>query len=428
MRIAVVGAGVAGVVSAHLLQNEHEVVLFEANDYIGGHTNTKLVPSGPDEGTAVDTGFIVLNDKTYPLFHSFLADLDVPVRWSDMSFGYYCEDSGLQYAGTTVNGLFAQRKNLIDKRFWSFLSELRRFCKNSLKSRLHLSDDISLGNYLRSGGYSDYFVRHYLFPMAAAIWSAPSTEILNFPARSFLNFFHNHGLLSLSDRPRWQTVDGGSHRYVQKFLERFTGKVFLKTKIDQIVRDDQRVTIISNGGERDVFDSVVIATHADQALRLLAQPSEDELRLLGAWHYQKNHAVLHTDSSILPPLRRSWASWNYLRAREDVAQQPVAVTYYMNLLQGLDVIEDYCVTLNCVERIDPKKILFEMNYEHPQYNYSAVSSQAELKNLQGRANTYFCGSYFGYGFHEDAVRSAFEMAKRINSEIGQRYVGNQPSS
>ena len=418
MRIAVVGGGVAGIVSSYLLQQEHDVVIFEKNDYLGGHTNTKVVPDGPDEGTAVDTGFIVLNSKNYPLLHEFFARLGVPVRKSDMSFSYYSEGDNIQYAGTTLNGLFAKRSNLLPSRFWWFLVELAGFCRNaradigSEKSANRLAG-LTLGEYIRERNISAYLRDHYLLPMGAAIWSASLDEILSFPARSFLQFFENHGLLRLKDRPQWQTVIGGSSSYVERFRESFEGAVWLNRGVSAVQRNEDGVEIVDLDGYSEKFDHVVMACHADQALALLEEPSAQEKKLLGAWSYQRNHTVLHTDTKLLPPLRRAWASWNYLRLRHCSPETPVAVTYHMNTLQGLKTAKEYCVSLNGGGLICDSHVLYQTTYQHPVFSQEAVATQQKLSTLNGMQRTHFCGSYFGYGFHEDAVRSAVAVAESM---------------
>ncbi len=411
-RVAVIGGGVAGVVASYLLQRKYDVTLFEKNDYVGGHTNTVEIDSGPDAGLAVDTGFIVLNDKNYPLMHKFLEQLDVQVRWSDMSFSYHCEQSGLLYAGTNLNGLFAQRSNLLRPSFWKFLAELAKFCR---KAQADLDAgglaNRTLGEYLREGRYSSRLTDDYLFPMGSAIWSSPREEIAKFPAEAFVHFFSNHGLLSLKDRPRWQTVIGGSQTYVRSFLDSFRGTVRRAREVTQLQRAQDHVRVCAEGREPETFDFAVIAVHADQALSLLQEPTEEEQRLLGAWRYELNHTVLHTDPQAMPANRRGWASWNYIREPSTADDAPASVTYYMNLLQGLDAKHEYFVTLNRSHVIRDEHIVKEFHYTHPVYSQASIATQSQLLNLQGKQRTYFCGSYFGYGFHEDAIRSAVNIGK-----------------
>ena len=406
-KIAVVGGGVAGLVSAWLLSRQHAVTLFEKNAHVGGHTNTIVVPEGPDAGLAVDTGFIVCNDRTYPNFHRFLDQLGVGVRRADMSFGYHDEGSGLQYAGTDFNGLFAQRANLLRPSYWKLLAEILRFNREGARALEDGSaEGHSLGQWLEALGFMGLALQHYIVPMGAAIWSAPHDKILQFPAETYLRFFSNHGLLTVTDMPQWQTVQGGSFSYVKAFLQRFKGELRQASPVKQVSRHDNGVALTLEDGRREDFDAVVLAGHADETLRLLADPSGDEQRLLGPWRYQANRTVLHTDTALLPPNMRAWASWNYLRKQGASGTEDVTVTYHMNRLMGLKASQDYCVTLNLDERIDPKKVIKVIDYAHPEFSAAAVATQAELPTLNGQRHTYFAGSYFRYGFHEDAVYSA----------------------
>ena len=397
--------------AAFWLSRKHDVTLFEKNKYVGGHTNTIVIENGPDAGTAVDTGFIVCNDRCYPTFHKFLKELEVPVRFSDMSFGYHCEETGLQYSGRRgMRGLFAQKRNAVRPWYWRMLSEVVRFGRET-KTALEAGEleDVSLGDYLKDSGYGAPFRRHYLLPMGSAIWSTPSGQMLSFPAQTLARFFDNHGLLDLRDRPQWQTVVGGSHSYIKAFLKRFSGDVVTGKPAVGVKRDLQGVSVRFEDGESRRFDNVVIAAHADQAHAMLEDPSEDETRLLGPWRYERNRTILHTDVSVLPPIRGAWASWNYFRASGS-DEERATMTYDMNNLQGLQTKERYCVTLNPEREIDPARIIREINYMHPLFTAEAVRTQNELPSLQGKRRTYFVGSYHGYGFHEDAVRSAATVA------------------
>jgi len=423
LKVAVVGGGVAGIVSAYLLQRKHQVTIFEANDYLGGHTNTVLVEDPDLKELAVDTGFIVLNDKNYPLLHKFLSQLNVPWRWSDMSFGYYDEESNFSYAGTTLSGLFSERRHLFSTEFWNFLFEIKRFCKVTKNAYLNEElNNLSVQEFLRKHKFSDFFTRSYLVPMAAAIWSASQNEILNFPALLLARFFHNHGLLGLKDRPRWQTVVGGSWSYVNAFRESFNGEVLLSSAVKSVIRSPNAATVILEDGSQHRFDCVVIALHADKALSVLSQATDRERRLLGTFSYQNNHTVLHFDDSALPPNHRAWASWNYYRRKNVAADKPIQVTYHMNRLQGLKSKRNYCVTLNGGSAIDPSKVIAEFNYTHPCFSLDSLNAQAELSTLNNQhdaniSDTYFCGSYFGNGFHEDAVRSAVAVGKCFGEEL-----------
>lgn len=417
-QIAVIGGGVAGIVAAYLLQQQHEVNLFEKNDYLGGHTHTIEITQGADAGQAVDTGFIVLNDATYPLFQRFLARLGVTTREADMSFGFQCRQSGLVYAGNDLNGLFAQRRNLIRPTFWTFLLEIVRFCRRAQRDLASNSvAQITLGEYLRQGRFSHFMVENYLLPMAAAIWSTPTLQAVDFPAESFLRFFNNHGLLSLRNRPQWRTVVGGSFSYVKAFQRDFRGQIQLDSAVQKVTREPDGVVLRFADGRVQRFDQVVMACHADQSLRLLGDPSADEQRLLSPWRYQLNHTVLHTDIRLLPERKPAWAAWNFTRETNTDDRREVFVTYYMNRLQGLEADRHYCVTLNHREDFAPDTVIDAFDYEHPQYNFSSLSTQSELPQLNGRRNSWFCGSYFGYGFHEDAVRSAVAVAQGFGIEL-----------
>ena len=416
--IAVVGAGVAGIVSAHILSRAHDVTIFESSSRIGGHTNTVELKDGPDAGAAIDTGFIVLNDKNYPLLHKFLKQLEVPVRWSNMSFGYHCDSSGFEYSGDNLYTLFCDRFNLLRPKFYLFIFELCRFCKRAL-SDLEAGElsDITLGEYLTRVGANELFVEHYLIPMAAAIWSAPDKSVLDFPAEMFVRFFKNHGLLSFADRPRWQTVVGGSHSYLKKFKSQFKGQIELNRPVVSVSSEGkQGVYIGFSDGSREQFDDVVVATHADQARSILSPEFGDLLAVLKDWSYHSNHTVLHTDETILPKNRRCWSSWNYRRVPKS-EESPVFVSYYMNLLQGLDLQRDYIVTLNSSLPIDEKKIVAEFSYSHPVYSREVIDTASDLDGVNGEHNVYLCGSYTGNGFHEDAVRSAVKVASLFGLDL-----------
>ncbi len=416
-QIAVVGAGAAGIVAAYILQRRHSVTIFEKNDYIGGHTNTITLNHRQDGGLPIDTGFIVLNDRTYPTLHSFLSQLNVPVRTSDMSFGFHCHTTNLQYAGTGINGLFAQRKNLLRPRYYKFLSSIFR-CGRTVKQDLTTGSthDNTLGEYFSMRNFPDDVVNHYYIPMGAAIWSTPAQDMLQFPAQTFFRFFDNHGLLT-QDIPKWQTVVGGSHSYVKAFLKNFNGTIHKNTPIQTIHRNQDGIRIDDCNGKQHHFNKVVIATHADEALKLLAEPSVDEKRLLGAWRYTTNHTILHTDPTVMPTNKRAWASWNYCRENNSNGSNHFSVTYHMNRLQGLNTREQYFVTLNRKQSIHEKHKIREFHYKHPMFDFDSSRTQEDLPSLNGNQNSYFCGSYFSYGFHEDAVKSGVAVAKAFGLDL-----------
>lgn len=416
--IAVVGGGVAGLSAAWILEQRHNVTLIEAQSRLGGHTNTITIEEGPDAGTPVDTGFIVCNDRNYENFHIFLERLGCRVRNADMSFGYEDRASGLQYSGASLLGLFASPSHAFRPSHWAMLSQIHKFMKAGREAMAQEAGlEGSLGDFLARTQIGEAAIQHYVLPMGAAIWSAPREKIFAFPARSFLRFFQNHGLLSVSDMPQWQTVIGGSHQYLKAFEAKFGGEIRRGQALKRLRRDNGEVELHFEDGRRARYDAVVLALHADEALALLEDPSEEEARLLGAWEYQENQTVLHRDASLLPSRALARASWNYLREKDSRDDAPVSVTYHMNRLQGLRCHEDYCVTLNLNERIDPKKILRVIHYRHPVFDAKAVASQEFLPRLNGKRQTWYCGSYFGWGFHEDAVKSGVAVGRDFGLDL-----------
>ncbi len=417
LRVAVVGGGVAGITAAYLLQNSHQVSLFEKNGYVGGHTRTVVIPDGPDAGMPVDTGFIVLNDRTYPVLNRFLRRLGVAIRKSDMSFSYYCERSGFQYASRNLDSLFAQRPRLADPLHWCLLLEILVFNRLVLRQlRRGELDGLTLGQFLRRFRFSTRLRERYLFPMVAAIWSAPELETDRFPMPTFARFFDNHGLLTLRDHPQWYTVAGGSHTYVRAFLDQFPGEVHKGAAVAAIRREADGVVLQESDGRTRKFDRVVIAAHADEALELLSDPSQEERRLLGAWRYSANRTYLHTDTRWMPVNPRAWASWNFIRPARAAAGAPVTLTYHMNRLQGLRTRRPYLVTLNPPEPIEKDRIIARMTYTHPVFTFDSIDTQKDLPRLNGVRHTYFCGSYFRYGFHEDAARSGAQAAAAVGTD------------
>jgi predicted NAD/FAD-binding protein len=398
-RIAVVGAGVSGLVAAHLLHRAHDVTVFEAGAYTGGHANTVEVETarGP---LAVDTGFIVFNDRNYPRFESLLAELGVASQPSDMSFGV--SDGDFEYASTSPNGLYAKRAHLLSPAFQRMVADVPRFQRRA-RVLLASPEEPSLREWLATLGVSDAFVERVIVPQAAAVWSADPEQMWTFPARFLVEFFDNHGMLGLRGRPRWRTVTGGSKRYVEALTAAFADRIRLSTPVRAIERLADGVEVTPAGGEPERFDEVVIAAHADQALAMLADPTPAEREILGAFPYQANEAVLHTDRNLLPGRRRAWASWNYHLGAE---RGPATVTYHMNRLQSLDASEEYCVTLNRTAAIDPARILRRIAYAHPVYTAAGQAAQRRYDEIGGRNRTHYCGAYWGWGFHEDGVASA----------------------
>ncbi len=411
--IVVIGSGVAGLTATHLLQRRHRVTLLEKNSRLGGHTNTVVIPDGPDEGTPVDTGFIVMNHRNYPLLTRLFNQLGVELRDSDMSFGYHDAPSGLQYCGSGLDGLFAQRKNLFRPAFHRMVRDTLRFFRMAEEDlqRENLIQE-SLGHYLERNRFTQEFIDHHIIPMGSAIWSTPCEQMLAFPALSFIQFFHNHGLLSVKDRPQWKTVVGGSSDYVRRMKQEWNQvDVRLSAGITGIKRDVEGVEITFENGGHERFDHCVIATHADQALQLLRDPSDEERKSLGCWQYAKSRTLLHTDASVMPPLRKVWSSWNFTR----LGRNRTCLTYDMNRLQGLKTAQPYFVSLNLPA--DPRGIIREFSYEHPMYTREALTLRPALQKLNGTNRTWFAGSYFGNGFHEDAVRSAVEVAQSFGIDL-----------
>jgi predicted NAD/FAD-binding protein len=411
----VIGSGISGIMSAYLLQKKYQVTLIEKSSRLGGHTHTVTLEKGPDAGLSIDTGFIVFNDRTYPHFIRFLNELQVPYQPSDMSFSYESRSPEFYYNGTNLSGLFAQKKNLVSPSFYKMLKDILRFNEMSLQAHREGSiPDLNLGDYLRGLKCGQWMIERYIVPMAAAIWSSSPGRILDFPARTFIHFFVNHGLLEIRNRPQWYTVTGGSHRYIQAFLKNFKGKVMTSANVTSISRDPQSVRVICDGAELKA-DILVLAAHADESLSLLganAHPSEQGY--LSEWAYSKNEAVLHTDVRWLPKNSKAWASWNVIDPSPSVAEsRPVCLTYHMNRLQRLKTQENYCVTLNPFsDDLDESKVIKRIQYTHPLYTSGALKTQAGLKEISGERRTYFAGAYLGYGFHEDGVRSAVEIAHK----------------
>lgn len=416
--IAVIGSGVAGLTAAYLLNKKHEVTVYEKNDYPGGHTHTIVLPDGPDAGTAVDTGFIVMNHRNYPVLTKLFTELNTGLRNTSMSFGYFCENTGLQYSSRGVNGLFAQRSNIFNPEFRGMIKEILRFYKiTKIDLENRTVGDRTLGRYLKDNNFSGIFITHHIIPMGAAIWSTPDEGMMDFPAESFLRFLNNHGLLGVSGQPQWKTVTGGSFQYVKTIRKALGKDVIVNTPIIQVERKASGVAVKSSDGKSQDFDFAVIASHADEALALLKDPTADERRLLSPWFYQKNYTILHTDPSVMPTLRHAKGSWNFIREKTTDRGSVLSLTYDMNRLQGLKTRDNYFVTLNTGKSLKKGSVIAEMVYHHPTYSFESMKTQSELPSLNGVNKTYFCGSYFGYGFHEDAARSAVQVAEKFGVNL-----------
>ncbi|MFO0695131.1 MAG: FAD-dependent oxidoreductase [Polyangiales bacterium] len=407
MKVAVVGTGISGLVVAHRLDPLHDVTVYEAADYVGGHTNTVRVEVG-GRPWHVDTGFIVHNDRTYPNFIALMRELGVETRPTSMSFSVKDDRSGVEWASRDLDGFFAQRRNLVRPSHLRMLAEILRFNHEAPKLLDAPDQELTLGAYLGRGGYSQTFVDRYIVPMGAAIWSTEPSLMMAFPAVFFVRFLYNHGMLTLTDKPTWRVLAGGSHTYVRAIVAGLRKPIRTRTPVVGMTRFDDRVEIKDAHGQVESFDEVVIATHSDTALRLLADPSDEEKEILGALPYQRNKAVLHTDERVLPGEKRAWASWNYRIPRD--RRDGVAVTYDMNILQGLDAPVTFCVSLN--ERgIDESRVLREIDYDHPLFTVEGVRAQKRYAEIGGKRRTHYAGAYWAYGFHEDGVVSGLRVVK-----------------
>ena len=415
MRIAIIGTGIAGLTCAHLLSRRHELTVFEAADRVGGHTHTVDV-RWRDQPYAVDTGFIVFNDWTYPHFIRLLEHLRVPSRPTEMSFSVHDPHSGFEYNGHDLNSVFAQRRNLLSPGFWGMLRDVLRFNRQALADldKQRIGSETTLGQYLHQQGYGQRFIHHYIVPMGSAIWSMPLADMLDFPLQFFVRFCRNHGLLSVSHRPQWRVIEGGSRSYLAPLCQPFAGRIRLNCPVQRVSRDEAGVDVSWTGGQ-ERFDKVVFACHSDQALALLAAPSGQESAILGAIRYASNEVVLHTDARLLPRRRRAWASWNYRLGNS--AQAPAALTYNMNILQGIEAPVTFCVSLNQTALVDPAQILARFSYAHPQYSLAALAAQARQDELQGQQHSYYCGAYWANGFHEDGVVSALTVASHFGEAL-----------
>lgn len=413
-KVAVIGSGISGLSAAWLLDKSADVTLFEADSRLGGHANTVTVERPGKKPIAVDTGFIVYNEKNYPNLVALFAQLGVPTLETEMSFAASLHGGKLEYSGSGLGGLLGQKTNLLRPRFWKMVRDIMRFYKIAPDL---LNDPalqgVSLGDYLDRNNYSGGFVDDHLLPMGAAIWSMTAKDMRDYPLQAFIRFFVNHGLVQLSGRPQWRTVNGGSREYVSRIMAEFGGTVVLDSRISGIKRTAEGVKILDRAGHLSMFDDVVIATHADQALSLLADADESEQSLLGAFQYTRNAAVLHSDERLMPDRRAVWSSWNYLSEPGAKGTEQLCVTYWMNKLQHLDEATPLFVTLNPSRPIDRTKIIQTFDYAHPLFNAEAMEAQRTLWSLQGRRNTWFCGAHFGSGFHEDGIQSGLAAAEAL---------------
>lgn len=410
MRIAIIGSGIAGLYAAHRLHTDHDVVVFEAAGQPGGHSNTVDIEVDGKE-LAVDTGFIVFNERNYPLFSALLHELRVPSQPADMSFSMRCHHSGLEYSGSSLNSLYAQRENLLRASFARMLLDILRLNRKA-DALVAAPVSLTLGDFLAEHDFAGAVVNDYLLPMAGAIWSAEPSTILAFPARHFGRFFHNHGLLDLSNRPQWRTVSGGSKTYVQALIGPFRDRLRLDSAVERVERGPDRVLLKVRGNLDESFDHVIFACHSDQTLHLMSNPSEAEREVLGAIPYQNNHAILHTDETVLPTERRARASWNYHRFVHDSGA--ATVTYNLTHLQQLPTSKQVLLTLNAPGAIRPEDVITRMDYMHPVFNTAGMNAQTRWREINGQNRSSFCGAYWGMGFHEDGVRSGLAVVDAIN--------------
>ena len=408
MKIAVIGSGISGLSASYYFSKKHKVDLFEQDDHFGGHSYTYDIKED-NKIIAVDLGFIVFNEQTYPNLIRFFNELNVPFEKSNMSFSVSIKDTNVEYGGSGFNAIFANKKNLLNFKFLKMINEIINFYKTAPSLINTETSNVTLGDYLKSSKLSKYFIEYHIIPMVAAIWSMPFQKAKEMPLKLFLNFFTNHGLFKLKNRPQWFTVSNRSRTYVKKVLEKISGEVFKNYKVSKILRSENNVRILI-GNEYQDYDHVILASHADQSLELLDDPSLEESEILKKFTYVSNEAYLHRDENLMPIRKSAWSSWNSISKNENTC-----VTYWLNKLQNLNSEKNYFLTLNPVEAIDKNKIIKKIHFTHPYFNKDNVALQKDLNKLQGKKRTWFCGSYFGYGFHEDGLKSSKELFKKFEN-------------
>ena len=402
MKIAVIGSGISGLSSAYFLSKKYKVDLYEKEDHFGGHSFTYEIKED-DKIVPVDLGFIVFNEVTYPNLVNFFNELKVPYEKSDMSFSVSIKNSNVEYSGSGLGGIFANKLNLLNLKFLYMIREIISFYKTAPKLLESEIKEETLGNFLNKKKLSKYFIEYHLIPMVAAIWSMPFNKAKEMPLKFFLNFFTNHGLFKLKNRPQWYTVSNRSRAYVKKITDKISGEIFKNYKVDKLIRSDDNIRVII-GNEYVDYDQVVLASHADQSLRMIEKPTEQEKNILEKFNYVKNEAYLHTDKRLMPHKKRAWSSWNSVSDGEKTC-----ITYWLNKLQNLDTSKDYFLTLNPICKINENSVIKKINFTHPYLNSKNTALQKDLRLIQGKKRTWFCGSYFGYGFHEDGLKSSIDL-------------------
>ena len=411
MKLAIIGSGISGLTAGHLLNRKHDISIFEANDYIGGHTHTHNLKVR-NRDYLIDTGFIVYNERTYPSFIKLLDQLGVERQLSTMGFSVKSTSEDYEYSGESINSLFAKRSNIFRLSFLKMLYEMYKFGKEADSNGLGLNASTTLGEYLKEKKYSKEFIHYFITPMGAAIWSTPANKVLEMPAYFFIKFFYNHGMLEISNRPNWWVIKNGSFQYISKIIKGFEEKIYLSSPIKKVIRTGDGVELFFVKNDKKLnFDAVIFATHSDQALSLLESPSDLEMEILKSFPYQKNEVLLHTDATVLPKRKLAWASWNYRLDADPSA--PVVLTYNMNILQSIQSDQTFCVTLNDHDSVDQRKVIKKISYDHPLFTVDAIAAQKRKHEISGINNTYYCGAYWRNGFHEDGVVSALDVCEQF---------------
>ncbi|UTV30070.1 NAD(P)/FAD-dependent oxidoreductase [Photobacterium atrarenae] len=428
MKIAIIGSGISGLTCAWHLHRHHDITVYEANAYIGGHTATVDV-SLPSGEYAIDTGFIVFNDRTYPRFEALLAELGIAGLPTEMSFSVQNDEHGLEYNGHNLSSMFAQKRNYLNPRFYRFIADILRFNKLAREVDLKTATCRTLGEFLEENRFNTYFSENYILPMGAAIWSSTLSDMRAFPLEFFIRFFRNHGLLEVTNRPQWFVIPGGSREYVHRLVAPFQERLLLSHPVRQIFRHQGKVKVVTAHGS-DIYDQVILACHSDQALALLGDATEDEQRILGAMAYQDNEVILHTDTRLLPDNKSAWAAWNYHLGAPTAERehQLASLTYNMNILQRLSAPETFCVSLNQSGQIAEEKILRRFTYAHPVFTTTSMLAQQSREVINGRRSTWFCGAYWYNGFHEDGVRSALDVVAGVEARAQQPHPTGHPES